>query len=112
MLTWILARKQVLDPVQIYDEARRAFAALETLLGESGNEEWFFGAETPSLFDAAVFSYTYLILHDEQYNHQASGESEVLSWRDDTLRRILVDECPRLVAHVRRIRSRCWEEGA
>lgn len=107
----------MLDAAQIYEDARRAFAALETLLGEEqqqrqGEEEeeesgWFFGAQRPSLFDAAVFSYTCLILNDEAFIHP---NGEAVGWGDDTLRRILVEECPLLVAHVRRIRQRCWRE--
>ena len=42
-------------------EAEEAFEALSTLLGQ---DEWFFGQPKPTLLDASVFAYTYLILDD------------------------------------------------
>ncbi|KAI0394657.1 putative mitochondrial outer membrane protein [Xylariaceae sp. FL0594] len=86
--------RQAIDPGVLYREAREAFGALETLLGDE--DEWFFGAETPGLFDAHVFSYTYLILND-------GG----LAWENKRLGDIL-RMFPRLVAHRERIFRRCW----
>lgn len=122
LLTWALGGRATIDADKIYDDARRALGALETLLGaatttERGGEEeqgederadeqrgqpssrWFFDAARPTLFDAAVFSYTHLILSDD-YSSQP--------WGDDTLRRIVRDGCPLLVAHARAIRERYW----
>lgn len=119
LLTWALGGRATVDADKIYDDARRALGALETLLGgttakrggqQEGEEEeeekeeqprsrWFFGAAHPTLFDAAVFSYTHLILSDD-YSSQP--------WGDDTLRRIVRDGCPLLVAHARAIRERYW----
>ena len=60
----------------VYAGAREAFGALEAALawgGDGGDGEgsgdkdegrWFFGAPEPGLFDAAVFSYTHLLLPD------------------------------------------------
>lgn len=104
LLAWALGGKTLVDPARVYDDARRAFGALETLLANDGGERgeqggWFFGAEHPTLFDASVFSYVYLILFVDE-NRVSCG--------DDTLRRIVRDGCPHLVAHARRIRERYW----
>lgn len=121
ILTWAAVGGQpTIDPALIYDEARNAFAALEgalTLLPSSpSNVSWFFNTPKPTLFDAAVFSYTYLILstlspedEDEdpkfgQHQHQ----HQKTPWRDDTLRRILLDECPLLRKHASRVIDEYW----
>ena len=54
----------------ITHEAVKAFDALSTLLGQ---DDWFFGQERPSLFDASVFAYTHLIL------------SPSMKWRENKL---------------------------
>jgi metaxin len=51
----------VISAETLYKDAEEAFMALETVLGE---DEWFFGAAKPSLFDASVFAYTNLLLDD------------------------------------------------
>lgn len=51
----------VVKAEDILQEAVDAFRALETVLGE---EDWFFGAKGPGLFDASVFAYTHLLLDD------------------------------------------------
>lgn len=127
LLSWALAGTQAIDPDRIYADARRALAALETLLypgaeGEAdaqqpGGGGWFFGAPNPTLFDAAVFSYVYLILNGARASSDGSSGAEGggeggqqhagETWGDDTLRRIVL-ECPRLVAHARRILDLCW----
>lgn len=103
LLTWALGGRAVVDPEKIYDDARRAFGALETLLSSEdagSGGEWFFGSPHPTLFDASVFSYTHLVLSDEY--------KRAVPWGDDTLRRIVRDGCPLLVAHARRILERYW----
>lgn len=122
LLSWALAGTATIDPDRIYADARRALAALETLLypgaeGEAdaqqpGGGGWFFGAPGPTLFDAAVFSYVYLILHGARASSDGDGgggqqQHAGEAWGDDTLRRIVL-ECPRLVAHARRILDLCW----
>ena len=49
------------DEEGVYASAREALAALAGLLGESGTG-WFFGAGAPTAFDAALFSYTHLMM--------------------------------------------------
>ena len=72
----------------------KAFTALSTLLGE---DEWFFGAQEPGLMDAAVFSYTGLIL-DEGF-----GWGEWGLWN-------AVDERGNLKGHRERV-LRGWYSG-
>ncbi|KAK5632084.1 hypothetical protein RRF57_007798 [Xylaria bambusicola] len=84
--------RDAIIPTYLYHEAREAFRALNTVLAD---EEWFFGSRTPGLFDATVFSYTHLILHDE------------LPWGNRRMNDIL-SEFPRLVNHRNRIFQRCW----
>lgn len=118
LLTWALGGRTVVDPEKVYGDARRAFGALETLLStgireshddddddddnnrdEHANGQWFFGSAHPTLFDASVFSYAYLILFDEY--------KQTVLWEDDTLRKI-VQDCPLLMAHARRILELYW----
>ncbi len=58
----------------MYSEADKAFEALSILLG---GDEWFFGSEKPTLFDASVFAYTQLLL------------DEKLAWKEEKLCRAL-----------------------
>lgn len=109
LLTWALAGRAVLDPDKIYGDARRAFAALATLLASWAGDDatgWFFGAARPTLFDAHVFSYTHLILDDDYVPASQRGQG----WADDTLRRMLRDGCPGLVAHAERMLATYWPE--
>lgn len=73
----------------LYDQAEEAFAALDSLLGDN---EWFFGAEKPGLFDASVFAYTHLLLDD------GLGKG----WLDTRLRDTLMSR-QRLIAHRNKI---------
>lgn len=56
------AGANVVDADVLLKEAEEAFEALSQLLGE---QEWFFGAEKPGLFDASVFAYLHLMLDEE-----------------------------------------------
>ncbi|KAJ4396237.1 hypothetical protein N0V93_000456 [Gnomoniopsis smithogilvyi] len=114
LLTWALSGRTVLDPEKIYAEARRAVVALETLLGQNTEgRTWFFDAARPTLFDAHVFSYTYLILNDD-YIHpdvdKAVSESSLDWWGDETLRKVVRD-CPRLVEHAETMLRTYWSES-
>ena len=53
-----------IDPDELFVNARKAFEALETLLGD---DTWFWGAKEAGEMDAEVWAYTYVILggHDE-----------------------------------------------
>lgn len=85
------------DPRALYDGAKEAFEALSTVLGA---EDWFFGTSEPSLFDAAVFAYTHLLLDDG------------LAWGERRLSDI-VGDFQNLVEHRDRIFRRCWgSEGS
>lgn len=86
-------RAAVVDTARIYADARAAFEALAVLLGESRG--WFFGCETPTLFDASVFAYTHLLLDEE------------FGWVDRRLSEVL-KEFPALVRHQERLLARCF----
>lgn len=57
----LLKFSTVISAETLYNQAEEAFAALDALLGD---DEWFFGAERPGLFDASVFAYTHLLLDE------------------------------------------------
>ncbi|KAF2112951.1 hypothetical protein BDV96DRAFT_579471 [Lophiotrema nucula] len=57
----LLKFSAVINEDQLYEDAEDAFVALEMLLGD---KQWFFAADKPGLFDAAVFAYTHLLLDD------------------------------------------------
>ncbi|KAH7325956.1 hypothetical protein B0I35DRAFT_405281 [Stachybotrys elegans] len=85
-------RRPLLQPAQLYTDATTAFRSLSALLGDN---EWFFGAQEPDLFDAEVFAYTYLIL------------DETLGWADQSLAQCL-SQFDNLVQHRLRLYQRCW----
>ncbi|KAJ4418364.1 hypothetical protein N0V82_005645 [Gnomoniopsis sp. IMI 355080] len=111
LLTWALSGRTVLDPGKIYAAARRAMAALETLLGQNTEDHaWFFDAARPTLFDAHVFSYTHLILNDDYILPNVGkdvSKSSMDFWSDKTLREIVRD-CPRLVEHAETMLKTYW----
>lgn len=55
----LLQSASLIDVDDLYREAEKAFQALSILLG---HDPWFFGHDTPTLFDASVFAYTHLLL--------------------------------------------------
>ena len=57
----LLKQSAVIDVEGLYSEADNAFGALSTLLGE---DDYFFDAHLPGLFDASVFAYTHLLLNE------------------------------------------------
>jgi metaxin len=59
-----------------------------------GDDQWFFGADGPGMFDAEVFAYTWLIL-DETLQLK-SGISEPLMGLENLLR------------HRQTLYRRCW----
>ena len=83
----LLKQAPVIDIEGLYRGSAAAFAALSTLLGD---EEYFFHASQPTLFDASVFAYTHLLLDSE------------LGWRNRRMAEGL-EQCPNLVQHRERI---------
>jgi metaxin len=81
-----------LDVDDIYASALSAFEALSILLGESA---WFFSSPQPTLFDAAIFAYTHLLLNER------------LNWREKKLVRGLRTHA-NLVAHQERLYQTYW----
>ncbi|KAH6649786.1 hypothetical protein F5144DRAFT_588431 [Chaetomium tenue] len=64
-----------IDEEAVYRESGEALEALESLLGESGTG-WFFGRERPGVFDAALFSYTHLMMEYMPGEGGSAGEGE------------------------------------
>ncbi|KEZ38588.1 Uncharacterized protein SAPIO_CDS10579 [Scedosporium apiospermum] len=89
-------RRQALDPPYIYAEAEAALVALRDVL-EASETEWFFGEKETTVFDAAVFAYTNVLL------------DERLAWGDARLTEV-VRAFEALVAHRERILGRYWPE--
>ncbi|KAH6642280.1 hypothetical protein C7974DRAFT_430770 [Boeremia exigua] len=81
----LLKFSAVINAETLYNQAEEAFTALDSLLGDN---KWFFGAESPGLFDASVFAYTHLLLDD------GLGKG----WLDTHLRETLTSR-QRLIAH-------------
>ncbi|OCK79375.1 hypothetical protein K432DRAFT_393960 [Lepidopterella palustris CBS 459.81] len=85
----LLKHSTIVNAESLYEDAKEAFGALETVLGD---DEWFFGAEKPGLFDASVFAYTHLLLDD------GLGKG----WAESRLQNIVMQR-GKLVAHRGRI---------
>ncbi|CAE7022754.1 hypothetical protein PTNB73_02320 [Pyrenophora teres f. teres] len=94
----LLKYSSIINDETLYNQADEAFAALETLLGK---DKWFFGAETPGVFDASVFAYTHLLLEARL------GKG----WADTRLRDALMAR-KRLVTHRDRILAEYFAEAA
>jgi metaxin len=93
----LLKFSEIVSAETLYNQAEEAFTALDLLLGDN---EWFFGAENPGLFDASVFAYTHLLLDDEL------GKG----WLDTRLRDTLMSR-QRLIAHRNKILGRYFSDG-
>ncbi|KAF2456791.1 hypothetical protein BDY21DRAFT_43409 [Lineolata rhizophorae] len=87
----LLGTSSVIDAAQLYSEADDAFESLSILLGE---DSWFFGADSPGILDAAIFSYTEPLIQE-----RLGGGG---MWVDGTLRQMVLGR-PRLVDHRNRI---------
>ncbi|KAL2384546.1 hypothetical protein RJZ90_001859 [Blastomyces dermatitidis] len=70
----LLKSSSFIDVDDLEAEAKSAFQALSSLLGE---DAYFFGRQDPGLFDASVFAYTHLLLDDH------------LNWKQNPLGRYL-----------------------
>ncbi|KAF2742059.1 hypothetical protein M011DRAFT_472552 [Sporormia fimetaria CBS 119925] len=93
----LLKHTPVISAQSLYAEADEAFEALDALLGDN---DWFFGADKPGLFDASVFAYTHLLLMDEGFGR---------GWVDTRLRDLLKHRTA-LVRHRRRILSEFYSD--
>lgn len=93
----LLKFSAIVSAETLYNQAEEAFTALDSLLGDN---EWFFGAENPGLFDASVFAYTHLLLHDDL------GKG----WLDTRLRDTLMSR-QRLIAHRNKILGKYFPDG-
>lgn len=91
----LLKYASVIDVDDLYSEADKAFEALSTLLGE---DDWFFGEEKPTLFDASVFAYIHLIL------------DEKMGWKEKRLLRA-VKKRENLVGHRERLLVRYFDDN-
>ncbi|KAI8673950.1 hypothetical protein NCS55_00717400 [Fusarium keratoplasticum] len=87
-------RRATISKSRLFDDATIALQALSAVLNE---DEWFFGADEPSLFDADVFAYTYLM------------DADALAWEDDSLSKCL-EGLDNLKSHRKRLYERCWGE--
>ncbi|KAG5982736.1 hypothetical protein E4U55_001454 [Claviceps digitariae] len=94
-------RRAVIQPQQLYEDAREAFEALSAFLGD---KPWFSGRAEPGIFDAEVFAYTFLIAGGER---DGEGASVVMGWEDGALERCMAG-CANLVDHRARLYRRCW----
>lgn len=124
LLTWAaLGGQPTVDPDILYADAKKAWEALEAALSktssspseeeeeEEGGVSWFFNSPQATLFDAAVFSYTYLILAPSCFSpSEQDGNSRASSWGDNTLPAMLRENCPKIVAHTRRIIKEYWAD--
>lgn len=85
--TELLKQSPTIDAEALYRDCDKAFEALSELLGD---DEYFFGEETPGLFDASVFAYTHVFLDED------------LDWKQTRLKEGL-EQYGNLVGHQKRI---------
>lgn len=84
----LLKHSKVIDGDEILLEAKLAFEALSNLLGQ---DEYFFGAAKPGLFDASVFAYSHLLLDkslgwkNEQLAHHLEKSKNLVNHRERIL---------------------------
>lgn len=71
----------LIRPNELFDDAQNAFQALSTLLGQ---QHWFFDGSKPGMFDAAVFSYTHLLL-DLPFHSQESQLKSIVANYDNLI---------------------------
>lgn len=94
---------------QLYRDAEAALSALSTLL--DNGDDYFFGSSEPTLFDAAVFSYTHLLLEDGDDDDDDDDGQPRFRWHNPVLPD-LVRAHPQLVQHRDRIVARYWKKDA
>lgn len=75
----LLKTTSLIREEELYVEAEYALGALSTLLGDN---KYFFGNDTPSLFDASIFAYTHLLL-DSSMNWQNTRLADSLKKLDN-----------------------------
>lgn len=85
--TELLKQLAVVNVDNLYQECDKAWSALSHLLGD---DQYFFAADRPGLFDASVFAYTNPLLDDG------------LAWQETRMVRGL-RKCEKLVEHRERI---------
>ncbi|KAJ4372626.1 hypothetical protein N0V86_007988 [Didymella sp. IMI 355093] len=94
----LLKFSSIISAETLHNQAEEAFTALDSLLGDN---QWFFGADTPGLFDASVFAYTHLLLDDRL------GKG----WLDVRLRDTLMSR-QHLIAHRSKILETYFSDGS
>ena len=86
----------MIDAEALYRDCDKAFEALSELLGD---DAYFFGEETPGLFDASVFAYTHIFLDED------------LNWRQTRVKEGL-EQYGNLVEHQKRITEGWFRDDA
>ena len=86
----------MIDVEALYRDCDKAFEALSELLGD---DQFFFGEETPGLFDASVFAYTHIFLDED------------LDWKQTRLKEDL-ERYDNLVVHQKRITDGWFGDNA
>ena len=91
----------------IYKDAAVALAALQSVLEDNDDDApFFFNRKEPTIFDAAVFSYTHLLLEDGDQSDNANA-SKRFRWHNAELCN-LVRGRPLLVRHRDTVANRYW----
>jgi metaxin len=92
----LLKQLAVVDVNNLYHECDKAWSALSHLLGDN---QYFFAADRPGLFDASVFAYTNPLLDDG------------LAWQETRMVKGL-RMCEKLVQHRERILKNYFERAS